>query len=78
MPKQQASDVQGRTTHLVSSPLMQGWVLIPLRPFIGCSVPASTIHVEALVTDAVQASTSSHGSPPPRTAPTSASVRIPH
>lgn len=78
MPKQQANDVQGRTTHLVSSPLMQGWVLTPLRPFVGCSVPASTIHVEALVTDAVQASTSSRGSPPPRTAPMSASVRMPH
>lgn len=78
VPTQQASDAQGHTTHLVSSPLTQGWPLTPLCPFIGCSVPASTIHVEVLVTDAVQASTSSRGSPPPRTAPTSASVRIPH
>lgn len=78
VPTQQAGDAQGHTTHLVSSPLMQGWLLTPLCPFIGCSVPASTIHVEVLVTDAVQASTSSRGSPPPRTVPTSASVRIPH
>ena len=75
---QQAHAVQGRTTHLVSSPLMQGWVLTPHRPCEGCSLPASTRHVEALVTDAVQASTSSRGSPPPRTAPMSASVRMPH
>lgn len=77
VPTQQASDAQGCTTHLVSSPLTQGWVLMPLCPFVGCSVPASTIHVEGLVTDAVQALTSSRGSPPPRTAPMSASVRMP-
>lgn len=77
VPTQQASNAQGCTTHLVSSPLTQGWVLMPLCPFVGCSVPASTIHVEGLVTDAVQALTSSRGSPPPRTAPMSASVRMP-
>lgn len=78
VPTQQASNAQACTTHLVSNPLTPEWVLTPLCPFIGCSVPASTTHVEALVTDAVQASTSSRGSPPPRTAPMSASVRIPH
>lgn len=77
-PTQQDSSGQACTTHLVSNPLTPEWVLTALCPFIGCSVPASTTRVEALVTDAVQASTSSRGSPPPRTAPMSASVRMPH
>lgn len=43
----------------------------------GCSVPASTTHVGAPVTAAAPASTSSHGSRPPPTVPTSVSVSAP-
>lgn len=76
VPTHQARDAQAHATHLVSSPLSLGWVLTPLCPVVGCSVPANTIHVEALVTDAVQASTSSRGSLLPPIAPMNASVSI--
>lgn len=75
VPTQQAGDARARTAHPVSVPLSPV-APDPLCPFIGCSVPANTIRVEALVTDAVQASTSNHGSLLPLIMPMNASVSI--